>query len=63
MALGGIGGNSGQDGGIGRHAVLPGTIKIRTTTNLKTEDNKNCQKTELYGSLKTKELKNIHPDQ
>ena len=28
----------------------------------KSKNNQNCQKIELYGSLTTKELKNIHPD-
>ena len=32
----------------------------RRTTNLKTKNNQNCQKIELYGSLTTKELKNKH---
>ena len=35
----------------------PRTTKRRTTTNLKTENNQNCQKIELHGSLTTKELK------
>ena len=35
----------------------PCTIKRRTTTNLKTKNNQNCQKIELYGSPTTKELK------
>ena len=47
---------SGQDGGIGRHTVPPRITKTRTTTNLKTKNNQNCQKIELYGSLTTKEL-------
>ena len=51
---------SGQDGGIGRNALLPHTTKRRTTTNLKTKNNQNCQKIELYGSLTTKELKMYH---
>ena len=38
----------------------PRTTKRRTTTNLKTKNNKNCQKIELYGSLTTKELKKKH---
>ena len=33
------------------------TTKRRTTTNLKTKNNKNCQKIKLYGSPTTKELK------
>ena len=39
----------------------PRTNKRRTTTNLKTKNNQNCQKIELYGSLTTKELKKKHP--
>ena len=39
--------------------MSPQTIKRRTTTNLKTKNNQNCQKIKLYGSLTTKELK-IH---
>ena len=35
----------------------PHTTKRRITTNLKTKNNQNCQKIELYGSLTTKELK------
>ena len=50
---------SGQDGGVGRHTVPPHTIK-RTTTNLKTRNNQNSQKIELYGSPTTKELKKKH---
>ena len=47
-------GTSGQDGGIGRCTTK------RRTTNLKIKNNQNCQKTELYGSLTTKELKKKH---
>ena len=46
-----------QDGGEVRHTVPPHTTKRRTTTDLKTKNNQNCQKVELYGSLTTKELK------
>ena len=35
----------------------PHTAKRRTTTNLKTKENQNCQNIELYGNLTTKELK------
>ena len=42
--------------GIGRYTVPPPTTKTRTTTNLKTKNNHNSQKIELYGSLTTKEL-------
>ena len=49
--------SSSQDGGIGRYALLPCTTKRRITTNLKTENNQNCQKIKLHGNLTTKELK------
>ena len=51
---------SGQDGGIGRYTVSPHTTKRRTTTNLNTKNNQNCQKIKLYGSLTTKEIKKKH---
>ena len=51
---------SGQDGGIGRYILPPRTTKRRTTTNLKTRNNQNCQKVKLYGSPTTKELKKKH---
>ena len=51
--------SSGQDGGVGRYPV-PSHITQRTTTNLKTKNNQNCQKIELYGSPTTKELKQKH---
>ena len=35
-------------------------ILVLRTTNLKTKNNKNCQKIELYVSLTTKELKKKH---
>ena len=38
----------------------PPTTKRRTTTNLKTNNNQNCQKIELYGSPTIKELKKKH---
>ena len=44
----------------GRYTVPPPTTKTRTKTNLKTKNNQNYQKIELYGSLTTKELKKIH---
>ena len=47
---------SGQGGGIGRYTLPPRTTKRRTTTNLKTKNNQNYQKIELYGSPTTKEL-------
>ena len=52
-------GTSGQDGGIGRY-TLPLHTSKRTTTNLKTNNNQNCQKIKLYGSLTTMELKKKH---
>ena len=48
---------SGQYGGIGRNAWLPSTMKRRTTNNLKTISNLNCQISKLYGTTKAKELK------
>ena len=48
---------SGQEEDIGRYTVPPHTTKRRTPTNLKTNNNQNCQKIELYGSPTTKELK------
>ena len=47
----------GQDEGIGRYTLPAHRTKRRTTTNLKTKNNQNCQKIELYGSPTTKELK------
>ena len=44
---------SGQDGGVGRYTMPPCTTKRRTTSNLKTKNNNNCQKIKLYGSLTT----------
>ena len=35
----------------------PCTTKRKTTTNLKTKNNQNCQKIKLYGSPASKELK------
>ena len=46
---------SGQDGGVSRYTLPPCTTK--RTTNWKQKNNQNCQKTELYESLTTKELK------
>ena len=39
---------------------MPLHTSKRTTTNLKTNNNQNCQKIKLYGSLTTKELKKKH---
>ena len=39
---------------------MPPHTTERTTTNLKTKNNQNCQKIELYGSPTTKELKKKH---
>ena len=51
-------GTSGQGGGVGRQASPPHTT-IKITTNLKTKYNHSFQKTELYGSLTTKDLKKM----
>ena len=40
--------------------MSPCTTKRRTTTDLKTKNNQNCQKIILHGSLTTKELKKKH---
>ena len=53
-------GTSGQDGVIGRHTLPPCTTKTRTTTNLRTKTNQNCQKIKLYRSLTSKELQKKH---
>ena len=53
-------GQSGQEGGTGRYSSLPHTTKRRITTNLKNKNNENCQKSKLYGSPITKELKKKH---
>ena len=45
--------------GIGRYTVPPHTAK-RTTTNLKTKYNQNCQKIKLIGSPTTNGLKKKH---
>ena len=42
------------------YTVPPCTTERRTTTNLKTKNNQNCQKIELYGSPTSKELKKNH---
>ena len=47
-------GNFGQDGGIGNYTFPSHKTKKKTTTNLKTKINQNCQKIKLYGSLTTK---------
>ena len=51
---------SGQDGGIGRYTLPPCTTRRRTTKNLKTKNNQNCQKIKLYGGPTTKEFKKTH---
>ena len=45
-----------QDGGIDINTLLLCTTKW-ATIYLKTKNNQNCQKIEVYGSLTTKELK------
>ena len=49
---------AGPDGG--RYTSPPHTTKRSTRKNVKTKNNQNCQKIELYGSLTTKELKKKH---
>ena len=51
---------TGQDGGTGRYTLPPHITKRRTTTNLKTKNNQNCQKIKPYESPTTKELKKKH---
>ena len=51
---------SGLDGAVGRYTLPPCTTKRRSTANLKTENNQNCQKIKLYRSLATKESKKKH---
>ena len=51
----------GQDGGVGRNALLPYTTKRRITTNFKTIKNRKCQKIKVHGTLTTKELKKHSP--
>ena len=53
--------SSGQDGGIGKNALLPRTAKRRITINLKTINNQKCQKIKLHGTPTTKELKKHSP--
>ena len=53
--------SSGQDGGIGRNALLPHTIEGRITTNLKTINIQKCQKIKLHGTPTAKELKKHSP--
>ena len=55
-----LGGTSGQDGGIGKYTLPPCTTKRRTTTNLKTKNNQNCQEIKLYGNPTTKALNKKH---
>ena len=50
----------GQDGDVGRNALLPCTTK-RITTNLKTINNQKCQKIKLHRTLTTKGLKKHLP--
>ena len=50
---------SGPDEGIGRHPASSHNQK-KDNNNLKTKNNQNWQKSELYGSLTTKEIKKKH---
>ena len=54
---------SGQDGGIGRHTVLPHTKKKdqkKDNNNLKTKKQPELTENQLYGSPTTKEIKKKH---
>ena len=51
---------SSQDRGVDGYTFPTHTTKTRTTTNLKTKNNQNCQKIDLHGSLTTRELKKKH---
>ena len=51
---------SGQYGSIDRYSMPPYTTKRMTAGNFKIKNNQNCQEIELYGSMKTKELKKKH---
>ena len=51
---------SSQDGGIHRYTLPACTTKRKKPTNLKTKNNHNFQKMELYGSLTNKQLKKKH---
>ena len=53
-------GTSSQDGGIGKHALPPCTTTEKLQPDLKTKNTQNHQKTKLYGSLTTKDLKKPH---
>ena len=53
--------SSSQDVGIRRNTSLLHTTKSRITTNLKTVNNRKCQKIKLHGTLTTKELKKYSP--
>ena len=50
----------GQDGGIGKHDLPPGTTTANLQLNYKTTITQNCQKIELYGSQTTKKLTKSH---
>ena len=50
---------SGEDGGVGRHCASSHNQK-KGNNNLKTKNNQNRQKIELYGSPTTKEIKKKH---
>ena len=49
-----------MDVGVDTLCLLAPQQQKKTTINLKTKNNQNCQKIELYGSLTTKELKKKH---
>ena len=51
---------SGQDGGVGRYALVPRTPKEGEQQTSKQKNDQNCQKIELYGNPTIKELKKKH---
>ena len=57
MTSGGSTGTSSQDGGMGKHVLLPHTTIGKLQLYLKTNTTQNHQKIELYGSPTTKDLK------
>ena len=50
----------GQDGGVGRYALLPRRTKRRKQQIKKKKKKPDCQKIELCGSPTTKDLKKKH---
>ena len=55
-----LSGTSGQEGGVGRSASLSCITKRRITISLKTKNNQDCLKIELFRNPTRKELKKKH---